>query len=363
MLTKKNIIILHTNGRGMCGVLRGGALASLAHSGLTGEFEFVQSPEIVRDEYLLKHTVAVVINRIYTEDHAAMVRHYSTYRRKFGLKILLDFDDLLWDIDGKQSIPAYNQFKMDTVAAGKVIDSVKERVDGVLVSTPWLGACWEYRFGSKCTVVPNFLPWHLYGDNSMRRVEKDIEKPVVLYGGTPTHYSNRSVGDFAGPWIPWLEDAVKNDRIELHVFGQRPGFLKESGEKVVEHPLTYALLWGQTIRTVRPDIYIAPLVENMFNSAKSDLKYSEACAIGAAMLGSWWKDWCPYAEEHELSRVEKAMTPEQLDERVRKICQKENFNAIMEHQERHARLYWLENRKNTDYLMKAICGDAVEGAG
>lgn len=360
MLVGKQIIIVHGQNHDMCALLRGGALSHMASSGLLGQFDIINSPEVISDEYILMHTVAVLITRVSNERSANMVRHYDKYRRnsKYGLKVYLDFDDLVWDLDGFQSIPLYNECGLKSVDVGRHIESILKMTDGTFVSTPWLSACWEYRFGSKAKVIPNFLPWHLFGNNSMRRIDRDIEKPVVVYGGTPTHYSEGDLGDFAGPWKGWLEEAVGSGAIECHMFGTCPDWLP--ADKVIVHPKVFPLMWGQALRSINADIYIAPLVDNEFNRCKSDLKYSEACAIGAAMLGSYWEGWCPYAEEHELSRVTSDMTSEGLDNVVRELCKAENYNKVMEHQQKHANAYWLENQYNTDYIMQALCGDVME---
>lgn len=355
MLTKKNLIILHGNGRGMCALLRGGAIANISQACMTGEFEFVQAPELVRDEYIVKHAVAVIIDRAYTEEHATMVRHYAQFRRKYGLRVILDYDDVMWDIGGESILPEYNPANLDAVQAGKIIERVADRIDAVFVTCPWLAACWKTRFGSEATVVPNFLPLHLYGQRT-RRIDARIGKPVVLYGGSPFHYRDGMEGDFAGPWIPWLKDAVKDGSIELHMFRPEAWMFKDVADRIVWHDPVHSIMWPMTLRDVAPDIYIAPLQDNAFNRAKSDLKYSEACAIGAAFVGSWWKESCPYAEQHELGRVTPRMTAEKLREKVEVLRDPEAFNAVMDHQERHAAAMWLEDRRNLGRVLGAIVG-------
>lgn len=361
MLTKKNIVIIHGNGTGMCSLLRGGALAAISHHHLTGDIQFIEAPEVIADEYILKHTVAVVINRFWREDQIYMVRHYDKYRRHsgYGLRVFLEYDDLLWDLDGKQCLPEFNPAPINSAVAGKNIESVIDKIDGTFVTCPWLMACWKYRFKTEATIIPNFLPKHLYGYNK-RKIKRDIKKPVVLYGGSPYHFKPGMEGDFAGPWIPWIKDAVNNDRIEFHTFGTGGWMFADIKDKITLHAPTPSILWPQEIRDINPDIYIAPLIDHPFNRAKSDLKYSEAAAIGAAFLGSWWEEWCPYDEAHELSRVTADMTPEQLQERVDEICKKDNFNSIMEHQQKHAEAFWLENFPNTVYYLKQLCGDTLQ---
>ena len=361
MLNGKPIIIIHTNGHNACSLMRGGAMEHLSKSGLTGQFEIVSSPEIIRDEYMLKHTAAVIINRVWHDGYASMVRHYDRYRRHsdYGLKVFLDYDDLLWDIDGKQSLPSYNTCPIKSVGAGKCIEEILPKIDGVFCSTRWLAGCFKYRFGIDATVLPNCLPFHLYGFNR-RKVDADIMKPRVLYGGSPTHYAEGDPGDFAGPWVEYMTDAVKNDRIDLHMFGTCNWLFKDIEDKITWHNPTYAVLWPQTVREIRPDIYLAPLVDNDFNRSKSDLKFQEACAIGGAFLGSWWKDFCPYEGAHEASRVGKKCTPEKLDGIVDNLCKKDVFNSVMAHQEKYISARWMENAWNMDRWMKAVVGDLAK---
>lgn len=361
MLTKKSLVIIHSNGHGMCALLRGGALADLSQSLMTGEIEFIESPEMIQDEYILKHTIAVIICRMWREDQQAMVRHYDKYRRHsaYKLKVFLEYDDLMWDLDGKQAIPAFNPAPIVSVVAGKNIDAIKDKTDGTFVSTPWLKACWEYRFNTPATVIPNFLPLHLYGERR-HRIDEKIKKPVVLYGGSPYHFKKGMMGDFEGPWVPWMKYAATHDLIELHMFGRVPWMLEDIAHKLVMEPPTPSIMWPLRIRDIAPDIYLGPLVDHPFNRAKSDLKYSEACAIGAAFVGSYWEPFCPYAAQHETCRVTADTTPEQLQEKVDKICEPEIYNSIMEHQHQFIQNMWLEASPNLTYVLSKICGDALE---
>ena len=127
-----------------------------------------------------------------------------------------------------------------------------------------------------------------------------------------------------------MRRAAGEGAIELHCFGYRaPEFLE--GVPVALHPFVPAVAFPQALADIRPDIYLAPLKENDFNRCKSDLKLLEASAIGAALLGSDFKDG-PYAHAHPLSLVGADFTAESLGELVREICRKDSFNAILAHQ-------------------------------
>jgi hypothetical protein len=80
---------------------------------------------------------------------------------------------------------------------------------------------------------------------------------------------------------------------------------------------------------IRPDIVIAPLKNNIFNRCKSRLKFTEACAAGAILIGTDFED-SPYSCIHPLCKVSDNPTIEQLDkiyENVRK-----NWKEILDYQ-------------------------------
>lgn len=362
MLTAKNLIILHSKCNSMCGLLRRLAYQQLSASGATGSIEFVVSPEVVRDEYVLSHAVAVVIGRPIGNGCKDFVSYYGRIKRKYGLRIIIDYDDCLWDINGKSLLPSYNPVKTDPVyAAGGIEESLKY-VDDVTLSTIFLARCWHTRFGmdTHVSVVPNMLPRMWYGQRK-HRITENLAKPKIVYGGSPTHYTDSSVGDFVGPWVPWLIDAVNNDKIELHMFGYQvtAEFFAPIADKIILHEPAPACEWGSALRDVEGDIYIAPLEDNLFNSCKSNLKLLEASACGMVLLGSHWADG-PYDEAHPMSKIDNSWSVDQLQSRVDAVCDKDTYNDIMQFQEELIAKYWLENNTNLTQVLRVWCGSSLE---
>lgn len=360
MLTKRNIVIVHSVDRSMCGLLRLHCMTQLGAAGRTGEFQFVTSPEEIQDEYILSHTCAIVANKVMTEAGASMISSYGRKKRKFGYRLVLDYDDIIW----KDVVPAYNGNRIDTEAVGKHIDSCLKYVDEVCLSTTRLAELWVDRFGCEkqyVSVVPNFVPRAWYG-RARRRIADKITKPKILYGGSPAHFKDDDRGDFAGCWIPWLIDTVLDGRAEFHMFGRReqthPMFFDIS-DRIVWHPWTSPWEWGSTLRDTGCDIFMAPLCENEFNCCKSNLKLLEASACGMALLGSSFPRG-PYEEAHQLSKVCNSWSPDQLMQRVETICEQDNYNAIMEHQEQLIDKYWLEDDVHIGQLLSTWCRGCVE---
>lgn len=328
---KKNVVIFHLTDRGACSWIRFRFMVGLLETNVGGDIVPVISPYEVVDSDVLKRTAAVVVARPHLQFHGDILEHYKAKRDKFGFRIFADYDDLLCDIGGEKTIPDYNRFSVDPRDIGRVMEKACAGLDGVTVASDFLKKTLERRFGwDNVRVLPNTVPGFAYGTDPRQCVESDIVKPRVLYAGSMSHFKDGHLGDFEGPWVQWMRNASAEGAIELHCFGYRaPDFLE--GVDVYMHPFVPALAFPQALAAIRPDIYLAPLQDNDFNRCKSDLKMLEAAAIGAALLGSDFKD-SPYSHAHPLSLVGKGFTPEGVGELVRDICRKERFNAVLEHQ-------------------------------
>lgn len=330
-MAKKNIIIFHVTDRGACSWVRFRFMAGLLETNVGGEVVPVISPYEVTEPEVLKRVAAVVVARPSVPLHGELLEHYKARRAEFGYKVFADYDDLLCDIGGEKTIPDYNIFSLDPREIGKVMEKNCAGLDGVTVASPFLKRTLERRFGwGNILVVPNTVPRFAYGVAPRRAVAEDILKPRVLYAGSTSHFKPGYVGDFDGPWVPWLRKAAAEGAVELHCFGYKAPFFLE-GVPLALHEFVPAVAFPQAVAAIRPDIYLAPLKENDFNRCKSDLKLLEAAAVGAALLGSGFKD-SPYKDAHPLSLVGNDTTPERLSEIVERMCLKDNFNAILAHQ-------------------------------
>lgn len=362
MLVKKNILILHPTDDGACAFYRAHFVASLLQSNRSGEVEVIVSPFEVTDEYVLKYTAAIVVFRPTRNEHETLIQHYRRKRGKFGYKIFADYDDLVFDVEGRQTIPEYNPQPIDTVETGKLMERCLAEIDGVTVSTEWLQICMVQRFGWRnVRILPNAVPRFCFG---FKRFEPkpsgtEIEKPKVLYAGSACHFKDGSLGDFAGPWVPWLKKAVSENRIELHMFGV-PHFLEEVKDRIVVHDYVSAVEFPAYIASIKPDFYLAPLQENLFNKAKSNLKLLEATAIGAVLIGSSFS-FGPYEQAHELSKVSRFMTPDELDTRFKILCKTDRFNEVFGHQERlmQEKAYWMDSNEYLARYLRSYFGQTL----
>lgn len=330
-MEKKNLIIIHATDRGACSWVRFRFMVGLLETNVGGEVVPVISPYEVTEPEVLKRCAAVVVARPMIPLHGELLEHYKARRQQFGYKVFADYDDLLCDLGGEKTIPDYNRFQLDPRDIGKVMERCCSGLDGVTVASAFLKKALEERFGwDNVKLLPNTVPGFAYGAVPRKSVESDIVRPRVLYAGSTSHFKAGHLGDFEGPWVPWMRRAASEGAVELHCFGYTvPDFLE--GVPVALHEFVPAVAFPQAVAAIRPDIYLAPLQENDFNRCKSDLKLLEAAAVGAALLGSDFND-SPYSNAHPLSLVGSDFTADGVGELVREICRKDSFNAVLAHQ-------------------------------
>lgn len=288
MICQKKLSIIWHFDRGVCFYVRWGQWAYHLNSQAGGECEIVPITEPVFDEALLARTASVIIPR-YTGEHYMDIKHLAQLKKKLQFDIVLDYDDLLFSVDGRHTIPEYNPYSCDTIKANEAIRKILPDIDRVLVSTGYLAVCFAHEFPEaigKIHVLPNFAFTSLAFD--LPRPKR--KRPLVLYPGAANHFKEGYCGDIHDPWHSSLRGLVEDKVIDLHAFGEVPGPLPKG---TVLHGYVSTSMWLPVLSRMAPDIIIAPLASNPFNKAKSPLKALEASLVGAAFVGSVFND-SPY---------------------------------------------------------------------
>lgn len=291
MLVKKNVLIMHPTDNGACSFYRCKFMAMILQSQLDGEVEVIVSPAEINDDYILAHTAAIIVYRPYMDEHVTLIRNYGRKKNKLKYRIFADYDDVIWNVGGKSLIPEYNGSGIDTDMATINIHRMLQYLDGVTVSTYYLEKCFNAEFqklypyiNSIVRVLPNAVPRYLFGQER-RRIKEYIKKPIMLYAGSTTHYTEQSYGDFDEVWVEQITEWVKSEKVELHMF-DIPWFFEGIKDKIILHEKVSALEFPSVVASIHPDFYLAPLQVNEFNKAKSNLKLLEATALGSVLIGS-----------------------------------------------------------------------------
>ena len=281
MILQKRFALVVATDRGPCSYVRWRNWAHYLDSTAGGECEIVVVNTPIYDEAFLYGAATVIVTRPTEESHFEIVRRYATLKKKCRFNLAVDYDDLLWTLQGRNPFPAYNRCKTDAEYVHGRLSGLAERVDTVFVSTEFLGICYAVEFGhpEKVKVLPDYGFMSMAWEHKSRR-----RKPLVLYAGTVTHYSEDDHGDFSGPWLGALGSLMEAGKVEFRIFGDSVPDFFPGGTGLVS--TVHASLWPSELSKIAPDLLIAPLQNHPFNKAKAPIKAVEAALIGCPIVAS-----------------------------------------------------------------------------
>jgi O-antigen biosynthesis protein len=252
----------------------------------------------------------VKIQRQASTPQKQFVELLKQIQKEHNFKLIYEVDDVVF----REDIPDYNKFKpaFDSDEIRQNCIDIINMCDEVTVTCDFMKQLYQQRTGKKeITVIPNFVPRFWLGNlYSKKRVydayERYKKKPRILYAGSGAHYDvdNKTGGRddfehllkfvadtrhkyqwvFMGAFPPALQKFVEDKSIEFHGWSN-----------LLDYPTTLASLDVQ--------LMIAPLQDNNFNRAKSDIKFIEAATLGIPCL---CQDMCTYSTAPESLRFKAA---------------------------------------------------------
>ena len=204
--------------------------------------------------------------------------------RKYGTKMVMDLDDCLWQI--KKDNPASEAYKKGQEGI-QTISSICGEVDWVTTTNHYLRNVimenteknWD-----KIKIFPNYIDLGVYN----HRCEfKDTDDIQIVHFGSTTHFSDLLRNEF----VRGIDKIMKEyPNVTFRTIGS---FLPQFKEK-----------WGQRYSNVfghvdvlkwikyrykqymsEADIFVAPLVEDIYTRSKSDIKRSEVSAAKIPFIG------------------------------------------------------------------------------
>lgn len=198
------------------------------------------------------------------EDHQAA--YWISLKRALpDLRLIMDFDDLLWN-------PCPLSSFKPTPRMLENLDAVAKIADVLVASTkPMADALW-HRYKKKARIVPNMINEGLFR-RPIRRSAR--EKMRILWAGSATHQSD----------IRIIEEVVKatSKRYEWHFMGWVPDTIRPV---VRFHAGVDMAQYMETVAAIRAHVGIAPLAASTFNKCKSNVKLLEYGALGLATIAS-----------------------------------------------------------------------------
>lgn len=359
---EKDIILIISPEQGSgggCWNLRINQFANYINQTNQFHIKVITSPIPIFDSNLLARCKGILIQRPFSP--MPWIKNYRELQPKFGYKISFECDDAFWSC-----IPDYNGSSLQPRNWEMIEQIANEQLkyfDCGIVTTQFLADYLHKHHNFWNTViVPNTADRAIYQSFRKTTFRK---KPLVISAGASQHvlepqpitpqfpggiFGKR--GDYCGQWPEWLKKHVKD--MDLHYFVNTPYFLDCCKDFITVHPWQYTSLYSAELNNIKPDIVIAPLKNNDFNRAKSSLKFAEAAACGAILMGSDFPDG-PYEMIHPLCKVPDEPTVEQLEKVFDNICK--NWKEIIEYQYDFINKndWWLQSNSHISKWLNAIC--------
>lgn len=333
-------------------------------NGMNQGLTCIVSPNYIFDPYVLAQTKAIIFQKAVNPQQHAAIQRYKGVQAKFGYKLVYEIDDLFFRSPfGKgESVPDYNPSSIGRTKEGDdaleaSLASIIPLFDTIMTSTDYLKKIIVQKYNmSNVITVKNTVPRFLWSIDKKEPITEDIEKPVVMYSGSPTHYTNPvpprpkspqepngfpgvagKPGDWDNAWTDWIIKNVKEDKITFVCVGAIPYVFNEIVGRIKFIPWTNSYNYPRRCWSQRAHFQIAPLVDNEFNKCKSALRFYESSISGMVMLGTVFSNNndSPYEEIHNDCKVKDTATVEDIDKIFWPLCKKEKYNEILEWQYRN----------------------------
>lgn len=245
----------------------------------------------------------VRIQRQAKDEQREFVNHLLKMRDLYKFKLHYEIDDIVFGED----IPEYNinraEFLKPNIRAN--IEYIMDQCDEITVTCKFMRDYYRSKLHNKnVTIVPNFQPrmWfdRFYNQTEINQnFDVNKNKPRILYCGSAGHYDIHNTG--AKDDVSHIIDSILITMKDFQwVFmGAVPRQLEsyvKSGN-IEFHPFVNLMQYPKALHDLKVQAAIAPLADNNFNKAKSNIKWTEMCALGIPCVcqnlctyeDAWWK--------------------------------------------------------------------------
>lgn len=239
------------------------------------------------DPNYYRGTKAIRIQRQATTSQLRFVTFLKELSQKVGFRLIYEIDDLVFSED----IPEYNKFKpaFTDPEIRKTAQAIMELCDEITVTCDFMKDYYMGKTSNKnITVIPNYPPkfWmgHYYDEKRISSNFDEFEdRPRILYAGSGAHFDVDNRVNQNDDFFHVCDIIAKTRHKYKWVFlGAFPLPLKQyvqSGD-LEFHTWQQLYSYPEKIFNLKANMMVAPLQNNTFNKAKSDLKYIEACCYG-----------------------------------------------------------------------------------
>ena len=305
------------------------------------------STVMVTDEKYYTGVKTVRIQRQATPAQLKFVKYLKQLSDKLAFNLVYEIDDIVFYED----IPKYNRFRgafVDDEIRNSTIEMM-QLADEITVTCDYMKDYYADKTGNRnITKIPNYPPRFWLDQYDELMVEKNYskrkKKPRVLYAGSGAHFDVDNLDgqrDDFGHVVDAVRKTVnKYQWIFIGAYPPRLGDLVRAG-KIEFYQWTNLYDYPRLVKKVKPNVLVAPLVDNVFNRSKSDLKFVEGCAFGVPAI---CQDLCTYEDAFFKFKTGSEMV-DQIDHVMK---DKNTFMKIVRKGRMLADKRWLENPENID---------------
>ena len=221
---------------------------------------------------------------------------------KSNINLIYEIDDICF----REDIPDYNKFKFafDNDEIRTAVINMMELTDEMTVTCQFMKDYYMSKTNHKqVTVIPNYMPRFWIGNHyNPKKIEenfrRNIRKPRILYAGSGAHFDVSNKVNQQDDFAHVLDVIAKTvDDFQWVFMGAFPQLLKPliQARKIEFHPWAPLYEYPRKLQELKINCMVAPLQDNNFNRAKSNLKFIEACAFGIPIA---CQDMCTYSDAH-----------------------------------------------------------------
>lgn len=236
---------------------------------------------------------SIIFQRCFSDQ--GNVGEFYKLARKKGIKCVGDMDDLVFP-EHIASIGSVKGGEWDIRQAEFVASSYEKfllQMDSCNVSTPALKEYIEDAYKLPCTVEANKI--------SVSKIRLPIKKvgalKLIYASGTYSHKE-----DFELIEQTLYEFLSANGEVTLSILGAT-----QSSERILALPnvSSYPLLPYDAMLdfVAKHDVMLVPLVDDIFNNAKSNVKFIECASVGTFVLASNVREYVTTANSSESIRI------------------------------------------------------------
>lgn len=252
----------------------------------TGKSRVFNSSIMIKDANFYAPISVVRIQRQAKDEQREFVDELCRMRDVFKFRLQYEIDDIVFGED----IPEYNVNRKEFLnpKIRNNIEYIMDACDEITVTCKFMRDYYRSKLNNqKITIIPNFQPkfWfdRFYDQIKINKeYDKNKNRPRILYCGSAGHYDLHDTGHPDD--LTHVIDAIQKTANDFQwvFFGAYPrqlDYMVQSG-KIEFHKFVNLMDYPAKLASLNAQAAIAPLANNNFNKAKSNIKWTELCALG-----------------------------------------------------------------------------------